>query len=365
MTTPNPTPPPHTTTPDAAAPVAGPRNRILGGDVLTRLGDLPDGWVDQIITSPPYFRLRDYGAPGQLGLEDTITDYVTDLRACVTAMKRVLRPTGTLWLNLGDTYSLHPDQGAGRKSLLGAPERLVLALIEDGWLLRNRIIWAKTNTIPSSAADRLSATHEVIYLLARRPRYYFDLDAIRVPHRSHRPTGRPSGTPGQPHQSKRRAPDWRGPNANRDADQGLAALRASGMVGHPLGKNPGDVWQIGASQYRGAHFATYPEALIAPMIQAGCPSKRCSACHAPWTHRLARTPTTATRLPERPSCGCDAPPEPGIVLDPFLGSGTTAVAAEKLQRDWLGIELNPDYISLARARITAARAATPRKEDTP
>lgn len=339
--------------------MTAPRNQILGGDAITRLGDLPDGWVDQIVTSPPYFRLRDYGTPNQLGLEETVTDYVDELRACVRAMKRVLRPTGTLWLNLGDTYSLHRDQGAERKSLLGAPERLMLNLIEDGWLVRNRLIWAKTNSIPSSASDRLSSTHEVIYLLARSSRYYFDLDAIRVPHRSARPSSRPR----QPPRSKRRAPGWRGPNASREGDAGLAALRASGRVGHPLGKNPGDVWHISASQYRGAHFATYPETLITPMIQAGCPIKRCSACHAPWTHSLTRTETTAIRHPERPSCGCDAPPEPGLVLDPFLGSGTTAVAAERQGRDWLGIELSPDYITLAQARIAAAR--TTRKENTP
>lgn len=336
--------------------VPPPRNQILGGDAITRLADIPTGWVDQILTSPPYFRLRDYGSPSQLGLEDTADDYVTDLRTCIAAMRRVLRPTGTLWLNLGDTYSLHPDQGAPRKSLLAIPERLLVGLIADGWTLRNQIIWAKTNTIPSSAADRLSCTHEVIYLLARGPRYYFDLDAIRIPHRTKPHTRRPRqpARPAGPAHSKRTTPGWRGPNATRDGDQGLAALKASGLPGHPLGKNPGDVWHVGSSQYRGAHFATYPEALITPMIEAGCPRTRCSSCHAPWTHTLIRTPTTATRRPERPTCDCEAPPEPGIVLDPFLGSGTTAVAAKALDRDWLGIELNPDYITLATARIHAA-----------
>jgi len=331
--------------------MSGPRNQILAGDALQRLDELPEGWVDQIVTSPPYFRLRDYGTPGQLGLEESVDDYVATLRACVAAMRRVLTPTGTLWLNLGDSYSLHLSQGAPRKSLIGVPERVMLALIADGWTLRNKIIWAKTNPIPTSVTDRLATTHEVIYVLAKSHRYYFDLDVIRQPHRTSTPSTSGRRKPGKT--AKRSTPDWLGPNG--DGDDGLAALKARGLVGHPLGKNPGDVWQISPSHFRGAHFATYPEALIQPMIRAGCPLQRCSHCHAPYVHTITREDTTATREPERPTCRCNSPPEPGLVLDPYIGSGTTAVVAERLGRDWLGIELNPAFVDLAEARIASAR----------
>lgn len=329
----------------------GPRNQILPGDALQRLEGLPERWVDQIVTSPPYFCLRDYGTPGQLGLEASVDDYVATLRACVAAMRRVLTPTGTLWLNLGDSYSLHPSQGAPRKSLIGVPERVMLALIADGWTLRNKIIWAKTNPIPTSVTDRLATTHEVIYVLAKSHRYYFDLDAIRQPHR----TSTPSGTRPRKHSkaTKRSTPGWLGPNG--DGDDGLAALKARGLVGHPLGKNPGDVWQISPSHFRGAHFATYPEALIRPMIRAGCPLQRCSHCRAPYVHTITRDGAAATREPERPTCHCNSPPEPGLVLDPYIGSGTTAVVAQALGRDWLGIELSPAFVDLAEARIASAR----------
>lgn len=336
--------------------MSGPRNQILIGDAVQRLGELPEAWVDQIVTSPPYFRLRDYGTPGQLGLESTVDDYVATLRACVAAMRRVLTATGTVWLNLGDSYSLHPSQGAPRKSLLGVPERVLLALIEDGWMVRNKIIWAKTNPIPTSVTDRLSTTHEVVYVLATSRRYYFDLDAIRQPHRTQAPQHVRHHQSARAGHRKRSQPGWLGPNG--DGDGGLAALKARGMVGHPLGKNPGDVWQISPSHFRGAHFATYPEALVRPMISAGCPKLRCSRCRAPYAHMIIRTGATATREPERPTCRCNSPPEPGLVLDPFVGSGTTAVVAESLGRDWLGIELNPDYIQLAEARIAAARHPT-------
>lgn len=333
--------------------MSGPRNQIVEGDVRQRLDELPEGWADQIVTSPPYFRLRNYGADDQIGLEETVEDYVETLRTCVRAMRRVLTPTGTLWLNLGDSYSLHSKQGAPRKGLLGAPERLILALIADGWTLRNKIIWAKTNPIPSSVTDRLSTTHEVVYVLAASPRYYFDLDAIREPHRTTPPASRRPRHHSRAAHTKRSQSGWLGPNG--DGDDGLAKLKAHGAVGHPLGKNPGDVWHLSPSHFHGAHFATFPEALVRPMILAGCPRLRCSRCRAPYTHDITRHGDTAQREPEHPSCRCNSPPEPGLVLDPFLGSGTTAVVAEDLGRDWLGIELNPDYVAIANERLAAAR----------
>ena len=140
-------------------------------------------------------------------------------------------------------------------------------------------------------------------------------------------------------------------------------MHAAGIRGHPLGKNPGDVWSLGVSQYRGAHFATYPTQLVDRILRAGCPTKRCSTCRAPWISRLVRRGTTAHKQALQPSCACTAEPEPGIVLDPFMGSGTTAIAANKLGIDWLGIELNPNYIDLANERIASATTSN-RKEVT-
>lgn len=318
-----------------------PRNEILGGDALERLRTLPTGVVDMAVTSPPYFRLRDYGVEGQLGLEPTVDDWVERLRPVLADVARVLVPTGTLWLNLGDSFSTHGREGAPRKSLLFGPERLALALLRDGWIVRNKIVWSKPSTTPTSVRDRLATKHEVIYVLTRSPRYFFDLDSIRVPHTSRPP---------KPHASTRPAgrPDWLGPNS--DGDRGLAALHAAGLQGHPLGKNPGDVWTIGVSSYRGAHFATYPVRLVERMIRAGCPERRCVRCHAPWVRPLDRTRLAAPR----PTCDHTNGSEPGIVLDPFMGAGSTALAARALHRDWIGIELNPIFRRLALDRLGPA-----------
>ena len=171
-----------------------PRNTILTGDAADRLATLEASSIDCVVTSPPYFRLRNYQHQGQLGAEPTIDQWVEHLRPVMQQLARVLVPTGTLWLNLGDAYSTHRREGAPRKSLLLGPERLALALLADGWIIRNQIIWAKTNTTPSSVTDRLACKHEVIYLLSRAPRYFFDLDAIRQePLTKHPPT-----RPGQP-----------------------------------------------------------------------------------------------------------------------------------------------------------------------
>ncbi|HLX87414.1 MAG TPA: site-specific DNA-methyltransferase, partial [Acidimicrobiales bacterium] len=152
-----------------------PRNQVLVGDARMLLQTLPNQSVDCVVTSPPYFMLRDYGVAGQMGLEDTVSDWVSQLRLVMQGIARVLKPTGTLWLNLGDTYSRHLRYGAPPKSLLLGPERLALGPIEDGWVLRNKLIFAKTNPMPSSVGDRLSCTWEVVYVLARSRSYFFDL----------------------------------------------------------------------------------------------------------------------------------------------------------------------------------------------
>ncbi|WP_018599351.1 site-specific DNA-methyltransferase [Mycobacterium sp. 155] len=337
-----------------SAPTTLQRNRIVVGDALKRLSEQPDASVDCVVTSPPYYSLRDYGADGQIGLERHVGQWVEHLVAISAEVHRVLVPTGTYWLNVGDTYSAHLSQGAARKSLLMAPERLALRLQRSGWIIRNKIVWAKPNPVPSSVPDRLNTTYEVIYVLAKQPKYFFDLDAIRVPHRSAQSTN----TTRQPKAGSRET--WRGPNGMATA--GLAVLKRQGRVGHPLGKNPGDIWTITPGGYRSAHHAIFPLALAERMVAAGCPEARCMRCHMPWKRRIIRRlGKIATRSALAPTCDCGQPSEPGLALDPFIGSGTTAVAAETLGRDWLGIELNPQFARAARARITAARTKPPSK----
>jgi site-specific DNA-methyltransferase (adenine-specific) len=328
--------------------VSLPRNQILVGDAREALADLPAGSVDMVLTSPPYFRLRDYRVSGQLGLEHSVSDWVDNLRAVADEVVRVLTPTGSFWLNVGDSYSLHARQGAKRKSLLFGPERLALALIADGWRVRNKIVWQKANPMPSSVQDRLSCAWEAVYVFVLEEHYFFDLDAIRVPHKSPPPKPRPGGI----RSIQREA--WRGPNG--DDASGLSAMKARGLVGHPLGKNPGDIWKIASSNYRGAHHATFPVALAMRTIAAGCPEARCVTCRQPWRRPTIRAlGDVAMRGSLDPSCRCGAPREPGLVLDPFMGAGSTAIAAERLGRDWLGIELNPDFAGLAEQRIQEAR----------
>ncbi len=320
---------------------------VLVGDAVEQLRRLPDSSIDCVVTSPPYFRLRNYGHHGQLGLEDHVDDWVTNLVAVMAEVRRVLTDTGTVWLNVGDSYSRHPASGAPPKSLVLAPERLLLALAADGWWVRNKVVWAKTNPMPTSSKDRLATTWEPVYLLTKTPQYFFDLDAIRVPHRS-RPARPRRSDPGA---VPNLVPEWQGPLAGTNS--GLSRLKASGMAGHPLGKNPGDVWQITTSNYRGGHHATYPEALVSTPILAGCPERVCARCTRPWTRQPADRSATPFRLgPIRSSCRCRSPWRPGIVLDPFMGSGTTAIAAQRHRRDWVGIDVNPTFATLARQRVT-------------
>jgi site-specific DNA-methyltransferase (adenine-specific) len=323
-------------------------NRIIVGDARKELKRLPSEFVDCVITSPPYYQLRDYGIGGrQLGLEASVDAWVDELRLTLNGLIRVLKPSGSLWLNLGDTYSRHARYGAPRKSLLLAPERLLLALSRDGWIVRNKVIWAKPNPMPNAARDRLSSTYELIYLATKQPQHFFDLDAIRVPHTSRRPPQRST------------KPVWSVPEAWRTQDaanEGLDRLKAAGLAGHPLGKNPGDVWSIGTGSFRGAHFAVFPLPLLERPIRASCPERRCQRCRLPWKRPTLRSlGHLAVRGELAPTCDCGVAWEPGVVLDPFIGSGTTAIAAEAEGRNWLGIEINPQFARLAERRITTAR----------
>lgn len=331
-----------------------PRNQILIGDVRQMLPVLPPACVDCVITSPPYFRLRNYQDERQIGLEKHVDDYVHELLLVGRKLARVLKADGSFWLNLGDTFSCGHAQGAREKSLVLAPERAALALVEDGWILRNRVIWAKTNPMPTSVRDRLSCTHEVVYFFVRQPRYYFDLDVIRVPHRSR--LVRPVSTP-----STWSVPEtWRGPLTGTNT--GLSRLKSHGLVGHPLGKNPGDVWQLATAGYRGAHHAVFPERLVERPLLATCPERVCTRCGKPWTRERAKTLGHLAVAGEMlPACTCGASPRPGLVLDPFLGSGTVAACATRLGRDWLGIELNPAFAKLTNARLRETEQRGPPK----
>jgi DNA modification methylase len=322
-----------------------PLGTVLVGDVNEQLRRLPNASIDCVVTSPPYFRLRNYQTSGQLGLEATVGEWVANLAAAFDEIARVLTPWATVWLNVGDSYSRESRAGAPPKAMVLAPERLAVELADRGWLVRNKVVWAKTNPMPTSVQDRLACTWEPIYLLTRSGAYTFDLDAVRVPHRS-----TPSKRTPPPDRAPRIVPAWQGPLAGKN--DGLDRMKADGRPGHVLGKNPGDVWQIATSSHRGAHFATFPEALVERPLLAGCPEKVCLTCGTPWRRSAPRTIGHLAVAGElEPLCACGASWRPGIVLDPFIGSGTTAVVAERLDRDWIGIDINGDFAEMTRRRV--------------
>lgn len=256
------------------------------GDAAAVLRGLPTGSVDCIVTSPPYFGLRDYGVDGQIGAEASPAEFVSALVAVFREARRVLAKDGTVWLNLGDSY------GHG-KQLLGIPWRVVFALQDDGWTLRNEVIWHKPNAMPESVTDRLSYKHEHVFLLTKCQRYHFDLDAIREPHEFAIAGSKGPGGGWADNQSR-----------------GSAATGKAHRYGNAGGKNPGDVWALTPDRFPGAHFATMPRALAERCIQAGC----------------------------KPG---------GTVLDPFSGSGTTGLAAARHDRRYVGIDLNAEYLDLS------------------
>ncbi|MEQ3551777.1 site-specific DNA-methyltransferase [Pseudonocardia nematodicida] len=333
-----------------------PRRQILIGDARSQLQRLPGDSIDCVVTSPPYFGLRDYGHPEQLGSEPDIQAWVKNLVAVAGELRRVLRPDGTVWLNVGDGFSRHPREGTTKKGLLLGPQRLALALQDDGWLVRNYIIWAKRNPMPSSMTDRLTCGHETVLLLTKRPHYYFDLDAIRVPATTSAVPPNRASTAARPHYPPMDAVPHHGRSPRVDLNRGLASLKAAGLQHHPLGRNPGDVWQFSTASYRGAHFAVFPADLARRPVLAGTPERRCTSCATPWRRAPQRRGTRLLAVgPLRPVCTCRSPWQPGVVLDPFMGTGTVATVAEAADRDWLGIELNPTYGALAWSRIAAAR----------
>jgi DNA modification methylase len=303
------------------------------GDAFQVLRTLPPESVHCVVTSPPYYGLRDYGEPGQYGLEATPAEYVETLRRVFAEVRRVLAADGTLWLNLGDSYARGntgqgnagpssklqggtrpsfrqdgaacvPTKRSGSlpdKNLLGIPWRVAFALQDDGWILRNRIVWHKTNGMPESVKDRLASRSEDLFLFAKAPTYWFDLDPIREPH------AEVSIARAAPHRA----------DPGRAAREGLPyagvaspqSLRLDQM-NHAAGRNPGDVWSIPTQPFPDAHFAVMPRDLAERCVLAGC----------------------------RPG---------GAVLDPFAGSGTTGMVALKHGRRFVGIDLSAKYLKLA------------------
>lgn len=368
---------------------------IWQGDVREALQQMPDETVQCVVTSPPYFGLRDYGVAGQIGLEPTVDEFVQALVDVFREVRRVLRPDGTLWLNLGDSYNgsggAGGDYGPGGlkegqprypgrrldglkpKDLIGVPWRVAFALQADGWYLRSDIIWHKPNPMPESVTDRPTKSHEYLFLLGKSPQYYYDADAIREPHAD------VSVQRAAPHRSQagraERAGDVHRPGQPPNT---LSLERAL----HQGGRNKRSVWMVATQPFPEAHFATYPPELVEPCILAGTSPYACPHCGAPWkrvvertgvvhrreaTHTPLHKPTKvdstgwapATRPTDRFEPGCTCAENDGsgrcIVLDPFWGSGTTGQVALEHGRVAWGCELNPEYVEISLRRLRRAQ----------
>jgi DNA modification methylase len=376
---------------------------ILHGDVLDKFKEIPDESINCIISSPPYWGLRDYGVEGQIGLEPDFHDYLTTMSKIMIECKRVLRKDGTCWINLGDTYNgtgdhtsmddedfvsqnlqkgndymknkPKDDSTVQRKSRFGIPERFYINCIDDGWIARNHIPWYKSNSMPSSVKDRFTNKWESIFFFAKSQKYYFNLDAVREKtitetkpfnirvrenktghaqaklgdrswkasedelnthnEKGERKQDSTLGADGKPKanykgfnerwaktqikEHSKKLEENGAPNSNARLQARVQAARDNGFnhdhcLDNPKGKNPGDVFFINPRPFPQAHFATFPVDLPLRILKCGCPND-------------------------------------GIVLDPFFGAGTVGVAAERLGMRWVGIELNEEYIRIARKRL--------------
>lgn len=339
-----------------------PSHQIRVGDSLDLLRQMPDRSVHTCVTSPPYYGLRDYGVAGQIGLEETPAEFIARLVAVFAEVRRVLRDDGTCWVNMGDSYAsdskwggytggkhakgLHGESGIGRaktrsglpdKNLMGMPWRLAFALQDDGWYLRQDIIWNKKNPMPESVRDRCTKSHEYMFLLSKSRQYYFDQEAILEPCSPN--THARLAQDVQSQIGSERANGGRKTNGNMKAvarkSNGVgwghgtdAGERQRGRVKDnasmdsalaimPATRNKRSVWDVPTHSFKGAHFATFPPDLIRPCILAGAPRG-------------------------------------GLVLDPFGGAGTTGLVAMQEGRRSILCELNPEYAALARARLETA-----------
>lgn len=352
--------------------------RIINADVLDGLRQLPDESVHCVVTSPPYWGLRDYGVAGQLGLERTLGEHITCMVEVFREVRRVMRKDATLWLNYGDCYATTPNgrsaadtkaagnddrtfrdkpfstigpiyppepnqpfpvgiarRGGGHNSSPGLkakdlcmiPNRLAIALQEDGWWVRSEIIWAKSNPMPESIKDRPASSHEKVFLLSKAERYFYDAEAVREPAvktgtLAHLSSGKNSRehvrrTPGADKQAAMAAA------SNKSTARRMGGFNdrwnqaeAEGMIS--ADRNLRNVWTIATRSFSEAHFATFPPEIPEICIKAGCPVG-------------------------------------GTVLDPFSGAGTTCMVADRLQRNAIGIELNPEYAAMSERRIKGDR----------
>lgn len=324
-------------------------NRIYNESNLVTMARMPDNFIDCVVTSPPYFGLRDYGVEGQIGLEDTPDEYVGKMVEVFTEVRRVLKPEGTLWLNIGDSYNgsgqdsgkkigsisqniagkgrlvgdAHPTKGIKikglkAKDLIGIPWRVAFALQSSGWWLRQDIIWAKPNPMPESVTDRCTKAHEYIFLLSKSAKYYFDNEAIKEDSVEENWQSRLT------RESNKSAPTdkvdgirTRSTFGNRNGE--LNGLHSGNEYFHTGKRNKRSVWSVTTKPFPEAHFATFPEDLIVDCIRAGCPTN-------------------------------------GIVYDPFMGAGTTALVAHRLERNFIGSEINPQYCDIANKRLHPFRS---------
>jgi site-specific DNA-methyltransferase (adenine-specific) len=347
---------------------------IICGDALKVLPTLQPGSVDMLITSPPYWSCRDYGVEEQLGREETYEEYLDKLLAIFNEARRVLKEPGSVWVNIGDVYSSGNNLGnilrkervgtpskklhtsCPKKSLIGLPMRFCIKMIDNGWILRNTIIWHKPNCVPISCKDRFTTDFEYLYFFTKRPHYYFEQQL------------EPSIWASRDKRSLIKG----GVASNGKSETGIyatkgAAFRQDGM------RNKRAVWTINTQPHREAHYAVYPEELCRIPISACCPEFICDVCGQPKLKKYSfgyrgatphkgknensavngtlRTDPSIVKEVLYEECSCKATFHPGIVLDPFFGIGTTGVVAKHLGRNFLGIDINPEYCRIAEERI--------------
>lgn len=383
-------------------------NKIYQGEALEVLKTFPSETIDCVMTSPPYWGLRNYNVVKQLGLEATFIEYIDKLCNIFDEVKRVLKPTGTCFVNLGDSYNnsnwagdkpnkyqhveiCGKNSNAGRGGQIGYPDkclcqipsRFAIEMTNRGWILRNELIWWKPNSMPSSATDRFTVDFEKVFFFVKNRKYYFE-QQYEPFSESYLKEMRPMGVLRERMYG----------NSKYKMDTAPAQFKNQFTKlndNNPIGRNKRCVWKIDTKPFNEAHFAVYPEQLCKTPIKAGCPEFVCSKCGKPreiiiekssvseeymqkFKRNKSKLPdevnlseTSALRIsgnkyndwkvanPDKivgyTDCGCGAEFSSGIVLDPFFGSGTTGVSALKLNRSFVGIELNPEYIEIAQARI--------------
>ena len=356
--------------------------KYLEGNCIDKMKELEDNSIDCVVSSPPYFGLRDYGVKGQFGLEKSYQDYIANTVKVFETFKPKLKDTATIWWNVGDSYSSGlrksttnqslrggKDYGVTRtpvqngikeKDLLMIPNRVAIALQEAGWYIRSEIIWHKPNPMPESVRDRPTSAHEKIWLITKNKKYYYDAESIKEPTKT-KPAKR----------------DKMGEGYQADYTKGKGFSEGERVWGSLL-KNKRNVWTVTTKPFKGAHFATFPKDLIEPCIKAGCPEKVCVECGKPQVKEFYRDKSTLPvkrnkrdgdsdravggvyqkwmeenppQITIKPSCNCNKGFKSGSVLDPFAGAGTTGLVAKENNRAAILIELNGEYLAMAKKRI--------------